>query len=121
MAEPWLSPPFPQFFERSSFSYEPRSGSVVDISDGGAPISTTLFTGFAVDVQGILIVNTAQAQQFLNWWRVNLSQGALPFTWIDPVYETPADFCFNAPKAAPRLVPHGAAFDITLNLIQLPQ
>lgn len=117
MATPFLST-LPSRFERGSFSYVPRSGSDIEFSDGGSPMTTPRFTGYAVDVSGILVCDVTQARDLITWWRDTLKQGALPFTWVDPLYETAADFVFAAP---PEPRPHGFAWDVTLKLVQVPQ
>lgn len=76
----------PPLFEVDGFGLKPISNSTQIDVESGSPLTRNRFTGEMDAVSGKLMRMTReQAIMLLNFWRYDLKNGTLPFTWDHPL------------------------------------
>lgn len=110
---------FPPLFSPDGASYDPISNATVIDTESGEPLSRLRFTGEMDDFTGTLpLCDTETAVAIKNFWRYDLKNGALRFTWDDPLTAEGRDFLMTAP---PKIVPYaGGHCQVSLKLMMLP-
>ena len=94
---------FPPLFEVDGFSIVPVSNTTAIDVESGEPLTRNRFTGEMDDIAGsFYLVERDVAQAMLDFWRYDLSNGALRFTFDHPLSGESSEMLFMAP---PRLTP----------------
>src|SRR5688572_21238440 len=94
---------FPPLFEVDGFSVVPVSNNAPIEVESGEPLTRNRFTGEMDGVTGsFYLVERDVAISMLNFWRYDLVNGSLRFTFDHPLTGESSEMLF---MAAPRLTP----------------
>lgn len=85
----------PQYFLQSGFRRKPLPNATTIDTESGEPLSRLRFTGDQSSVTGSIMVDTDGLATFRNFWKYDLAQGTLRFTWDDPATGEAAEFLFS--------------------------
>lgn len=76
--------------------------------DVGEPKARGLYSGLLEDVDCPIVLNGAQLNVFRAWFRDDLKNGALPWTWQHPATDVTVNFAFRAEPIRWRMEEGGA-------------
>jgi hypothetical protein len=111
MAE-WPST-LPNKMQLGSFAQESELNVIrTDMDVGPAKLRRRVKTGYRV-IEGDVILTQDQLLSFISFFENDVKEGSLPFTWIDPIFETVETFRFTK---SPSWSPYGQYFRVSLPL-----
>ncbi len=103
----------PQRLLMDSFQQQFESNTLrTEMDVGAAKLRRRVKTGYR-PLSGSVRMTKAQLSQFIDFYEFDIQGGALPFTWIDPIFETVETFRFREP---PRWETYGQYYRVGLEL-----
>jgi len=108
-----MKPDADQYIEArqpNRITFDPEVGPTIDRRRGTAAgtLVTIRFTG----------LTDAERATFEDWYEGPLYDGALPFSWVDPIRGVSASYKFT--KDAYQLSAHDHKFDLSFQLLRFP-
>lgn len=110
----------PALFEVDGFSLDPVSNSTVIDTESGEPLSRNRFSGEMDQITGNLYRMTREQTIALrDFWRYDLKNGTLRFTFDDPLDGSSTEYLMLAPPKITAM--SGDLWQAGLRLQSLPQ
>ena len=108
---------------------EPDQGSYTEAAvsnlasfspDVGPPSVWRRSTIKQTKISATFFMTAAELEDFREFFEDDLGDGALPFTWTNPVYGVSKRYMFD-PGSPPQWAPigHGSAYRVAINLLKL--
>lgn len=119
MATPWPNT-LQQVFDSDTFSMVPGVTTIRSDVDAGPAKVRSRFTDAVDNFQASIVIDYAEYNTLMTFYKTSLSNGALPFTMDHPFTGTPVDFRFVSPPQIRPLGNGGRAFKVSFDLEQLP-
>lgn len=86
---------FPPLFNTEGFSLDPLSNTTPIETESGEPLTRVRFTGEMDDIAGEFpMMDRDTAIQMMNFWRYDLKNGSLRFSYDHPLTGEAAEFLF---------------------------
>lgn len=85
----------PPYFLQSGFRRKPLPNATTIDVESGEPLSRLRFTGDQSAVSGSIMVDSDGLALFRSFWKNDLAQGTLRFTWEDPATGASVEFLFT--------------------------